>query len=150
MVRSKQRLSTIILLFTSMSSIQSPACCAAMPSGQLSDRTELRLHNRLLTSPEAKSDMLDLALEAASRGDRHQLAKMYRLSLLAEQNSASDKFRTALSSSLLTTHESAKDCFRNGNVSEAIERIRLFFNLVTQLSKRDCIQNNEEVEEWLA
>jgi Flp pilus assembly protein TadD len=126
------------------------AYSAAISYGQSSSKTELRLRDRLQTLPEGKTELLDLALEAAAHGDRHRLAKMYKLSLLAEQNSGTDSFRAALSNSLLTTHESAKQCYRDGNASEALERLRLFFNMVVQLNKNDYLQNTDEVDEWLA
>ncbi|PWU01260.1 MAG: hypothetical protein C5B53_03085 [Candidatus Melainabacteria bacterium] len=110
----------------------------------------MRLHDRLLTLPQGKSELLDLALEAVAHGDRHKLAKIYKFSLLAEQNSGRDSVHAALSEALLATHESAKQCYRNGNVSEALERLRLFFNILAQLSQRDYLQGTNEVDEWLA
>lgn len=148
MAASRQKqISKATLLFACLGltiSTGSTSLVAASNAGQVS------LHDHYLLPPKGQSVLLESALHAASQGDRLKLAKIYRLSLLVGQKRYNDQFYDSLRDALKDSHEAAKSLYKSGNASEAVERLRLFFNLTAQLTESDYCQRTSEVEEWLA
>lgn len=146
-VSRQKQISKATLLFACLGltiSTESTSLVAASNAGQVS------LRDHYLLPPKGQSVLLESALHAASQGDRLKLAKIYRLSLLVGQKRYNDQFYDSLRDALKDSHEAAKSLYKSGNASEAVERLRLFFNLTAQLTESNYCQHTSEVEEWLA
>jgi Tfp pilus assembly protein PilF len=139
-----------ILLISTVAIASLPAQAAPVSSGCSNQKTELNLHDRFLTLPQGTSALLDMAIGSAKSGDRVKLAKLYKLGLLTGQSCSSDYFHTAMCDALGAAQDTAKEYYRDGDIGEAIERLRLFFNLITQLNEQGYSLNTNEVDEWLA
>lgn len=139
-------LSSLIVAGLALSSRQGQCTPSSSRTGNLA-----KSHNfsYQLAPPAVCRPVLALAIEAVAAGDRVSLARMYKLSLLADQKFDDDQSRESLRCALSMVLAKTRELYLVGDLGEAIERLRLLFNLSARLTELGDRQSLNEGDTWL-